>query len=552
MSDKLRIMMVASENDAINGGKVGGIGDVLRDVPRALAGLGHELMVVTPSYGLFHQRTGARKIASVRVRFGQSIETIDVYTLEGNAVKPTPPLTDEATAQVTEQAIEQAAKQAARGHVTTIVLDHPLFALGGVGNIYCSDPPESPFASDANKFALFCAGVCEAIRTESLPRPDVLHLHDWHSAFIAILRSFDPLYAELQAIRCVFSIHNLALQGIRPFQHHASSLENWYPTVGIDHPQLADPRWPDCVNPMAAAIRLADAVHTVSPNYANEIQRPNDTQAGFHGGEGLEDDLTQCATQQRLFGILNGCDYTESPLPPQPWTELLSLMDQSLTSAIASAGTLSANDYLAHQGMQPWHAQAAPQHIVTSVGRLTAQKVNLLTHTNEDGVTVLEQLLQSLQGRGVMIILGSGEPALERHIAMTTARHRHCLFLNRYAQDIADHLYASGTLFLMPSSFEPCGISQMIAMKQGQPCLVHAVGGLADTVSDEVNGFSFSGDTVSRQAEHLVTRFEDALSVRESNPRQWAAICKAASAARFLWQDAAQQYVTQLYRPALT
>ena len=537
--------MVASENDAIEGGKVGGIGDVVRDVPHALAGLGHDVTVITPSYGLFHQREGAHQIASVRVRFGQSIETIDVYLLEGQAVK------SGNTAHGVSSDSPPSSPPDAVGSVTTVVLEHPLFSMGGIGKIYCSDPPDSPFASDANKFALFCAGVCEVVRTQSLGLPDVLHLHDWHSSFVAILRALDPLYEGLKSIRCVFSIHNLALQGIRPFRHHSSSFENWYPAFDIDQPQLADPRWPDCINPMASAIRLADAVHTVSPTYATEIQRPNDETAGFHGGEGLEGDLTASASQQRLTGILNGCDYGSDTPVPLAWPDLISLIEQSLTSAIASAGTLTANDYLAHQCVQHWKTLTPPQHIITSVGRLTAQKVNLLTIENADGVTVLDRLLQSLENRGVMILLGSGDPELERLLATTVARYPQCIFLNRYAQDIADALYASGTLFLMPSSFEPCGISQMIAMKHGQPCLVHAVGGLADTVIDEVNGFSFRGNSSQEQSGQLIQRFNEVLTVKESHSQKWTQIQTDAADARFLWQDAAQQYVTQLYDPSL-
>ena len=97
------------------------------------------------------------------------------------------------------------------------VLDHPLFSPCGKGRIYCDDPAGRPFATDAGKFALFCIAAAEAIVEAAFGKIDVLHLHDWHSAFLLILRQYNPVYKALKPMRCVFTIHNLALQGIRPF-----------------------------------------------------------------------------------------------------------------------------------------------------------------------------------------------------------------------------------------------------------------------------------------------------------------------------------------------
>ncbi|KKK56858.1 hypothetical protein LCGC14_3060320 [marine sediment metagenome] len=99
----------------------------------------------------------------------------------------------------------------------------------------------------------------------------------------------------------------------------------------------------------------------------------------------------------------------------------------------------------------------------------------------------------------------------------------------------------------MPSSFEPCGISQMLAMRAGQPCLVHQVGGLNDTITDLENGFSFSGDTLQMQSEALVSCFENALTVRREQPKQWDKIVSNAKAARFTWSQVAKDYLGKLY-----
>ena len=99
----------------------------------------------------------------------------------------------------------------------------------------------------------------------------------------------------------------------------------------------------------------------------------------------------------------------------------------------------------------------------------------------------------------------------------------------------------------MPSSFEPCGISQMLAMRAGQPCLVHQVGGLKDTIIDRENGFSFSGDTLQMQSEALLSCFEKALTLRREQPKQWQQIASNAKAARFTWSQVANEYLSKLY-----
>ena len=141
------------------------------------------------------------------------------------------------------------------------------------GRIYCNDPPERPFASDASKFALFGAAGCQLLAEDRLGKVDVIHLHDWHAAFAAMLIRSDPRYALLGDARLVVTIHNLAMQGIRPFARDDSSLDAWFPGLKFDRKAIADPRYPNCFNPLRAAINLCDKVHTVSPAYAREIRK---------------------------------------------------------------------------------------------------------------------------------------------------------------------------------------------------------------------------------------------------------------------------------------
>ncbi len=514
------ILIIAAENDALPGGKVGGIGDVVRDIPKALSKRGSTISVLTPAYGALNELPGAEKMTRLKVSFGGVAETLELYRVAGRETL---------------------------ANVHHYVIEHPLFSTCGKGQIYCDDLAERPFATDAIKFALFCKAAASAIVKTAFGKIDVIHLHDWHAAFLLILRRYDPVYKALKRIRCVFTIHNLALQGIRPFSGDDSSLQQWYPDLKYKTAQLADPRWPDCVNPMAVGIRLADAVHTVSPSYAEEILRPSEVaELGQYGGEGLEKDLRAAQAGNRLFGILNGCEYPKKPTTALAnWGSLLDLMHDQLLLMAAANSTLSSPLFIAQKRLSEL-SRRRPKFILTSVGRVTEQKVRLLRQATSSSRPALEAVLQTLDQNGLLIMVGSGDPDYELFLAETAARNNNFIFLRGYSEELVKALYEMGDLFLMPSSFEPCGISQMLAMRAGQPCLVHHVGGLRDTVEDNVTGFTFTGKNPTGQADNLIATLQRAL-VAKSKPEKWQAMRKKAAAKRFSWTDSIDLYQKQLY-----
>lgn len=518
------ILMLAAENDALPGAKVGGIGDVVRDIPPALAEFGCRVTVITPGYGFLTERPGAERLVSLEVGFGGGAHHVELYSV--------PPRGDRATDE----------------RVRHWVLEHPLFSICGPGRVYCDDPPTRPFARDATKFALFCAAAAEAVVQGHCDQPDVIHLHDWHAALFLLLRRYHPAYGRLRTTRCVFTIHNLALQGVRPLSGDESSLSRWFPGLHYPHAVVADPRWPDCVNPMAVGIRLADAVHTVSPTYATEILRPSAVEArGYYGGEGLEGDLADARDEGRLHGILNGCEYPESRPAAPNWQALGELLNHQVLTWAGREAALASSHFIARARLVDWPPRR-PAKLVTSIGRLTTQKARLLAQPASDGRPALDRILDLLEDDGLLILLGSGDPDYERFLTETAGRRPNLLFLRGYSDMVSQALYASGDLFLMPSSFEPCGISQMLAMRAGQPCLVHDVGGLHDTVRDGIDGFAFDGSNLVEQADHLVTAMRDALELHRTQPERWREIADNAAAARFLWADSARAYLEQLYR----
>ena len=498
------------------GGKVGGVGDVIAALPSALTRQGWSTDVLMPGYGTLSELPASRRLTSMPVDFGGT--TLEVETFEIPATQDTP---------------------------RTILFEHPRFSPDGRGRVYCDDGPGRPFATDANKFALFSAACAAYVSGLERP-PDVVHLHDWHAAFYCLLRDYEPRFSALQDIRTVLTIHNLAMQGIRPLDGDASSLASWFPNLAYDYASVVDPRYADCINPMGTAIRLADRVNTVSPTYATEILRPNDEAHGFHGGEGLESLLRDVWSGGRLFGILNGSEYPKQDRRKPGWRRLLDTIGAELAVWQRKDPGRSALLEVAASRLNQLPSRR-PRHLLTSIGRLTPQKAALFLERVADGNTALDVILEDLGKTGVFIMLGSGDADLEQAFIAASERHGNFLFLPGYSETFSDLLYKAGDLFLMPSSFEPCGISQMLAMRAGQPCVVHAVGGLKDTIRDNVNGFAFEGDTPPKQAHMFREAVRHALDIRQTNESRWLKIREAARAARFTWDAAAMQYIGELY-----
>jgi starch synthase len=491
------------------------VGDVVRDLPVALSKLGWSATVATPSYGALHRVDGAEQLESIEVPWRGHLEPVDTWLVPGSNTG-----------------------------VRNLVFDHPLFAADGAGLIYFGDEPERPFATDANKFALFCASAAEWVASRSR-KPDVVHLHDWHAAMYLLFARYDERLGAVARIPTVFTVHNLSYQGTRPLRGDESSLEAWFPDLRPDIDAIVDPEHGNCINPMAAAIRLADRVSTVSGTYADEICRPSDPSSGFIGGESLEDLLTDARAEGRLIGILNGCEY-DLPKTRRPgWMRLLGMCEAQLHDWQRRSPANDAHQ-LARQRISQF-PKRRPLHILTSIGRLVAQKATLLLLDAENGNSPLQRLSAELGRSTVIIVIGSGEPVFEKRMLAVAHACPNVLFLNGYSELLADPVYAAGDLFLMPSSFEPCGISQMLAMRAGQPCVVHGVGGLRDTVEHGETGFIFGGETSRAQADNFVTATREALAWRSDDPAGWKTMCERAMEQRFSWQLCAERTVRELY-----
>jgi starch synthase len=524
-SKDIKVLMVASENDALPKCKVGGIGDVIRELPAALLRQGYGVSVVIPSYGFLHNQLGIVKpVKKIKFLFSNLRHEAIYY------------------------------RHIDSSGVVNYIIDCPDFyngfSSGDEKKIYCDDPPDAPFATDATKFAFFSRAVAEGLKNKVFGKITTIHLHDWHMAFLLILREFHQDYKELKKYQTVFTIHNLAFQGIRPFQGHSSSLKEWYPDLfKFDRALLADARWQDCINPMAAGIRLADAVNTVSPTYAKEILKPSDPPF-YYGGDGLESDLLKVQKKGKLFGILNGCDYKlKKQMPVYHFSVLLKYFKNVVKGWAAESEYLKSSHYFTLEKLNSINADDYKDPVIlTSVGRVVDQKFYLLKAKGLNNFTAMQGILEALKGRGVYVVLGTGNREYESFLIEMSLKHENFIFLNGYSNECSDILYANGHLFLMPSSYEPCGISQLYAMREGQPCVVHGVGGLNDTVKDNENGFVFYGDTVEDKVDNFVDKCIAAVDMKENNVSEWCDICGSAQKTKFTWDKSVKEYIERIYR----
>jgi len=364
-------------------------------------------------------------------------------------------------------------------------------------------------APDDNiRYALFCRAVFEALRESP---PDVVHANDWHAALLI------PLVARTRsmiATATVFTIHNLAYQG----RTSADVLK----LIGLPRGRLKVEDPGEC-NPMARAIATADIVSTVSEQYAREILTPE-------FGERLDGLLR--SRRRRLAGIVNGIDVVAF----DPAT------DPSIP-AHYSASDLSgkAKDKAALQREGSLVIDGAPLFGV--VGRLVEQKgVDLLT-------AAAPGLLSS---GGQLVVLGSGDPAYEAKWRDLAARSAGQLWLTLgFDASLAQRIYAGCDLFLMPSRFEPCGLGQLISFRYGTIPVVHAVGGLAETVRDidgdptGGNGFSFP--------HYEAAGFTDAIGRATARFRAggaaWRGLLERVMREDHSWTASARRYV-DLYKKA--
>ena len=344
-------------------------------------------------------------------------------------------------------------------------------------------------------------------------RPDVVHANDWHTGFIPVLMR-ERMRSTWGEVASVFTIHNLAYQGDFGFDV-LDKLALPHYLFNLDQLEFYG-----SVNFLKAGCVFADQVNTVSPTYAEEIKTPA---FGAH----LDGLMMHLARQHRLSGILNGIDDR--------------LFNPSTDPAIAAhydadhpeGKALCREDLLKRLHMAP----IKDAMLLGSVTRLSDQKgMNLL----------IEALPALLEMPCQIVVQGLGDQWLIKKFTELQIRHPdHVRFISAFDTELAQQIYAGCDAFLMPSMFEPCGLGQMIAMRYGTVPIVRETGGLADTVHEGTNGFTFS-DKSSEGLALCVGRAHSAFGL----PETWSEIQGACMRGDYSWKQSARQYVA-LYERAL-
>ena len=471
------ILFVASEGLPYI--KSGGLADVIGSLPKELVKQGAEVRVVLPLYKKMAERDHDRfdYVTTYDVNAGNIHTLANVYSEERDGVR-------------------------------FYFIEHrDLFERDG---LYGYD-------DDAYRFGFFQHATCRLL--EALDYfPDVIHTHDWHTAAIPFLcRTFYSYREEFRKLRHVFTIHNLAFQGI-------FNKEELWASLGMNYNYYLDGTarfHDDCISYMKLGIQYADKVTTVSETYAQEILTDE-------FGENMQYVLS--SRYFDLLGIVNGID-TDIWNPKTDAEIGYHYSAQDLTGKAENKRALQEEFAL------PQDPNAL---VIGVVSRLTRQKGFYL---------MVEKLNDMLQAPVQFVVLGSGEVAIEDTFDFFKATFPdQFAFYKGYNEALAHRIYAGSDLFFMPSLFEPCGISQLISMRYGTLPLVRETGGLVDTVeaynieTGQGTGFSFGG----KDANSMMFVFNWALETYQERPEDWKRLIDQAMAKDVSWTASAAKYL-ELY-----
>ena len=475
-SKKMQIVFASAECAPFV--KTGGLGDVAGSLPAALVRAGAEVIVMVPKYATIKDEYKAQMehFSDFYVSLGWRNEYCGLEKLEHDGV-------------------------------TYMFIDNERY--------FARDYPYG-FFDDGERFAFFSKAITESL--QHLPAGfecDILHCNDWQTALAPVfLREFYqglPLYDR---VKTVFSIHNVAFQG----QFSDTVMED---ILGVAHiPAAASQlRCDACsVNYMLGALRYADAITTVSPTYANEIQTPE-------FGEGLDGVLRE--RSYALQGILNGIDVAGfDPATDKRIAANYTVEDRS-GKAVCKA-KLQEELGLEVRDDRP---------LMVMVTRLTRQK----------GMDLVMYALDRILAGGVQVaVLGTGDRDYEDGLRYFQDKYPGTMAARiEFDPALSQRMYAAADMFLMPSKFEPCGLSQIIAMRYGTLPIVRETGGLKDTVipynefTGEGTGFSFSnfnGDEMGDAVFRAARLFWD-------NREAWNQLVTQAMSQDFSWTRSADKYL---------
>jgi starch synthase len=488
MPKPLNILFVSSEVEPF--AKTGGLADVSGALPQTIKEMDHEIRVMMPRYGSINER---------KSRLHEMIRLKDVEIPVGARSFPASVKSSFITNNHTK--------------VQVYFLDNP--DLFGRQGLYVDPASKKDYSDNDDRFIFFARGVLEVLKRLGW-QPDVIHCNDWQTglipAYLKTLYADDPFYRDT---RSVFTIHNMAYQGVFPKSVFAKTLlpQELFSIEGVEaYGNL---------NCLKAGLMFADAITTVSEKYAEEIRSSEEYGCGLQGVLKKRKDI--------LFGIVNGIDYTAwdpsvDPLIPHRYDQ------RSLDLKLENKRAL-----LQEMGL-PFDENIP---VIGIISRLAAQK----------GFDLIGEVLEELMRLNLQIVvLGTGEK--KYHDLFEKAHKRHPQKISSalvFDNDLAHRIEAGSDMFLMPSQFEPCGLNQLYSLKYGTVPIVRATGGLEDTIDDSSpddggTGFKFK----KYDSAEMLRAIQRALHVF-ADQNAWRKLMRNGMAKDFSWEISARKYV-QIYR----
>jgi starch synthase len=482
----MKVAMLASE--VVPFAKTGGLADVAGALPKFLSLLGIELRVLLPLY----KETRKKGLPLRRV-----VEGLEMGWPGGK--------------------VPFSVWESREGALSFLLIERDEYY--DRENLYGT--PQGDYPDNGERFAFFCKAALETLKALDF-RPEVVHAHDWQSAlalaYLKFVYAQDPFYSYT---RSLFTIHNLAYQGL--FDKNLLALAGLPDSLF----NMEDLEFYGKVNALKAGILYSAAVNTVSPRYSQEIQTPE---------FGCRLDGLLRKRRNRLFGILNGADYTDW----NPATDRFIVRPFDPTYLGGKKECRA--DLLRAFSLEPADAEAP---VVGMVSRLAGQK----------GFDILTESLEGIFKLGaVLVVLGTGEDIFQKALSAARAKHPGSLGLKiAYDESLAHKIYAGSDMFLIPSRYEPCGLTQMYSLRYGTVPVVRATGGLDDTIQEydpameTGNGFKFE----DYSSASLLSSLQKAVTVYRQEGR-WRQLVRRAMACDFSWEKSAREYLRLYQRlPAL-
>ncbi len=529
------ILFIGAEYRGI--AKRGGLADVIADMPTELRNNNIEVAVIIPYYEIVKNKTTF--IKEFTVKFGKNERLVQLYTTEVDGFD-----------------------------VHLLKCDE--FFGGIYGEVYINSDKykHGPFEDDAKRFSFFCEAVLQILTSyDKFANINILHCHDWHTTTLMTLLKYKERFKDINGrVKTLFTIHNLDYQGVRPFstkdnKDRLISFESWFPDTykviknsNEIMGKIRDVKDTKCFSSMRAGINLADFVNTVSPTYAKEITQKDDIERNFFGGRGLEEDLKKRESNGSLVGVLNGIDYSKfeieemknsikngaeeelNEIKKRTKRELLLNFVEDIKEFID--GSLLENGASLKKHLKDFDFEKVIEKpMVVSVGRAATQKLSIILESYKNDILINEVLKRDI----FFVCIANGQLSKKLEIIND---HKNGFYLAGFMpEDFTNKIYVSADFLFMPSDFEPCGISQIIALKSGTLPIVNKVGGLNDTVINEKTGLLFSGESREESKENLIKTVDRAVSIFYNEREHFLEMRETASKQDFSWNQSIKKYI---------